>query len=147
MSHKNTAHLRSALQKWVWRIIRWSLLCLSAYGWLRLFSSSTQIKLLLDFGLSPVLPGYLQISGVILGTFSLASWFLLKSGRPAGLITTFVVVILFLMIYWIERLFVWRSSQFLGNWLFMLALSMLWLLTLWIGLRLINSQKHSKEGL
>lgn len=73
MWNKNAVILRSALQGWVWRIIGMSLLLLSAYGWLRLFASLSQINALLDFGLYPAVPGYFQVSGAIIGCVALAA--------------------------------------------------------------------------
>jgi len=144
MWNKNAVILRSALQGWVWRIIGMSLLLLSAYGWLRLFASLSQINALLDFGLYPAVPGYFQVSGAIIGCVALAAWFMLKFGHPAGLKTTSAVVVIFLVVYWIERFLLWKSTPLFGNWLFMLVLSIFWLILLWIGFRVINGQKIRK---
>ena len=143
MANKTAAHLQSTLHAWLWRLIGMSLLLLSAYGWLRFVASLSQIKALLDFGLYPALPRYLQISGFIIGSLSLASWLLLKLGHPAGLKFSFAVVVAFLLVYWLERFFVWRNTQVFSNWPFMLGLSIFWLLLFWAGIRLVKSHKNN----
>ena len=146
MCNKTAAHFQSTLQGWLWRLIGMSLLLLSAYGWLRFVASISQIKALLDFGLYPALPTYLQISGFIIGSFSLASWLLLKLGHPAGLKFTFAVVVAFLLVYWLERFFVWRNTQVFSNWPFMLGLSIFWLLLFRLGMRLVNRHKINESN-
>lgn len=146
MCNKTAAHFQSTLQGWLWRLIGMSLLLLSAYGWLRFVASISQIKALLDFGLYPALPRYLQISGFIIGSLSLASWLLLKLGHPAGLKFSFVVVVAFLLVYWLERFFVWRNTQVFSNWPFMLGLSIFWLLLFWAGMRLVNRHKINESN-
>lgn len=143
MCNKTAAHFQSTLQGWLWRLIGMSLLLLSAYGWLRFVASLSQIKALLDFGLYPALPRYLQISGFIIGSLSLASWLLLKLGHPAGLKFSFAVVVAFLLVYWLERFFIWRNTQVFSNWPFMLGLSVFWLLLFWAGIRLVKSHKNN----
>ena len=146
MCNKPAAHFHSTLPGWLWRLIGMSLLLLSAYGWLRFVASISQIKALLDFGLYPALPTYLQISGFIIGSFSLASWLLLKLGHPAGLKFTFAVVVAFLLVYWLERFFVWRNTQVFSNWPFMLGLSIFWLLLFRLGMRLVNRHKINESN-
>lgn len=109
-----------------WVFIFWILL-----GWLRFARAWMDRSLILD-----LLPAWTFWYFVFAGFFwGLAGfpiiWGILRRApwTPAAI---WIAGLLYPVLYWIERLFIWASSQSQGNWPFMLLLTFFWVfLIIW----------------
>ena len=113
-------------------LVLWTFVLWTALGWLRFYGALTRRMLILE-----VLPGwvfgYLVTAGLIWGLMGLpVVWGVVF--RAGWVRTTIpIAAILFPLIYWVERLLIWRLEAAQSNWLFMLLLTGLWLgLVLWV---------------
>jgi len=111
----------------LWVFVLWTVL-----GWLRFSGALTRQTLLLE-----VLPGwifwYLVIAGLIWGLIGLpVIWGLLFRAPWARNLIPMAAVI-YPLVYWAERLFIWRLTESQNNWPFMLLLTALWFgLLIWV---------------
>ena len=113
-------------------LVLWAFVLWTALGWLRFYGALTRRMLILE-----VLPGwifwYLMIAGLIWGLLGLpVIWgVVFRAGWVQKMIL--IVAVLYPLIYWVERLLIWRSTAAQSNWPFMLLLTGLWFgVIIWI---------------
>ncbi len=103
-----------------------ALALLSLLGWLRMAQAIAQwgfLNSLLDWPL----PLYLAVGGVVWGLLALpALWGLWRRKRWA-IGATWVAVILYPLLYWLDWLFAVRSQASRSNWPFALVMTLFWL--------------------
>ena len=111
----------------LWVLILWTVL-----GWLRFFGAITNRGLIIE-----LLPGwtyaYLLGAGLIWGLAGIPAIMGLVWGASWTRTWIAVTALLYPLVYWVERLFIWQSRLGQRNWPFMLLLTGLWLgLVIWI---------------
>lgn len=113
-------------------LVLWTFVLWTALGWLRFYGALTRRMLILE-----VLPGwifwYLVIAGLIWGLAGLpVIWgVVFRAGWVQKMIP--IAATLYPLIYWVERLLIWRSTAEQSNWPFMLLLTGLWFgLVIWV---------------
>ena len=128
-------------------LLLWVFVLWTALGWLRFFGALNNRALIMEF-LSVWVFWYLLAAGLIWGLVGIpVLWGLVfGAGWTKKLIPAAAVI--YPLVYWVERLFIWQTPEGRSNWPFMLLLTLVWLgLVLWV----MRSEKvrrffdHSKE--
>ena len=113
--------------RWPWglRILFGVFLLWVLLGWLRFIQVLLERSLILEI-LQPGVFYYLVIAGLIWGLAGLpVLWALLKRSAWWQK-AVWVGAVIYPLVYWIERLFLWRDPFARRNWPFMLAMTLLW---------------------
>lgn len=112
----------------IWGFVIWSLL-----GWLR-FGRGIGDRALIFELLSPAVLGYLLFSGLVWGAGGMIMvWGLLRRASWSPVLI-WIAGALFPVLYWFERLVLWKDVAARANWPFMLVLTLVWLgLAAWTG--------------
>ncbi|MFW5714505.1 MAG: hypothetical protein ACOCYU_07525 [Brevefilum sp.] len=126
----------------LWIFVLWTIL-----GWLRFFGALINNAVIVEF-LPGWVFGYLLTAGLIWGLAGIPVIWGLIFGRAWTHKMILFAALIYPLIYWIERLFIWQSPEGRSNWPFMLLLTALWWgLVLWV----MRSEKvrrffsHSKK--
>ena len=115
------------------RLIFWMLILWTVLGWLR-FSEALQNRELVLAYTSPGILAYLVGAGLVWGLIGLpALWGLVTRANWARWVIG-VAGALYPTLYWVERLLLWQDENSQGNWPFMLALTLFWLVIILWGL-------------
>lgn len=128
-------------------LLLWVFVLWTALGWLRFFGALNNRPVINEF-----LPGwvfwYLLVAGISWGLVGIpVIWGLVRGKGWTQKLIPFAVLI-YPLIYWVERLFIWQSPAGRSNWPFMLLLTVLWLgLVLWVmrSERVRRFFEHSKK--
>ncbi len=112
-------------------LIFWVLLLWSLLGWLRFARSLMDRTLVLEL-LPAWIFWYLVLAGLSWGLAGLPLiWGILRRS-PWILKALWFIGLFYPLVYWIERLFLWSSTESKVNWPFMLFLTVFWLgLIIW----------------
>ena len=98
----------------------------SVLGWLRFIRTVMEREFVLEV-LSQLMFIYLIVSGLFWGLAALpAIWGLLRRGAWVKAVT-WIVAVLFPVLYWFEREVLWRDLPSQGNGWFIALLTLLWL--------------------
>jgi len=110
------------------KLFRFSFLLAGLTGAMRLYGAVTQQPDILLFSDKNWLSAYLMAAGGVLGLVNLTLWLLLKSkpSLPAWLPWSGVLVSI--LAYWLERLFLWAPTQRGTNAGWMVGVHVCWLL-------------------
>jgi len=111
---------------WI-RLLRLSLMAVTLIGWLRFWGAIQNKAFLSELGLAPSLQWYLILSGILWGVTLIPGLWTLYLRQRWSKPATWLGISFFLFTYWFERLFLWDQTQNARNWLFMIALCLLWL--------------------
>jgi len=112
-------------------LLRLSLLLSGAVGLMRSWAAWQQRETVSELGLQPWLTAYMIGVGLLFAVVNLFAWFTLRTKRDWHLPVIIFAVLLNILGYWAERLFLWAPSQQGSNSIFMAALHLLWILLLW----------------
>ena len=115
-------------------IVFWVLALWTVLGWLRFSRAILDRELILTY-LSPGMFWYLTAAGLVWALVGLPALWGLTFRSVWTPVVVAVDAVLFPAIYWFERLFLWQDESGQGNWVFMLALTLLWLGVVVWGLR------------
>ena len=101
-------------------------------GWLR-FSEVLSQRALIDEFFAPGTFWYLAGAGLIWGLAGLPILFGLAIRASWTVKTIWIAGLLYPIVYWVERLFLWKGPGVQANWPFMLLLTIIWLVILaWV---------------
>lgn len=112
---------------WAERIVRLAFLGTLVSNLLRVYGALGQRENLAVFPESSWLIPYLIGAGAVLGLLNLAAWIVLRTGLKARLAAAWVVVLINITWYWLERFLLWAPGQRGGNIYFVLLVHGLWL--------------------
>jgi len=113
------------------RLVFWMLVLWTVLGWLRFSQALQQRELILAYTTSGIF-AYLVGAGVVWGVAGLPALWGLTFRTSWARMAIGVNAVLYPAIYWFERLVLWQDENSQGNWLFMLALTLIWLgVSLW----------------
>jgi hypothetical protein len=130
-------------------LVFWTLILWTVLGWLR-FSRAILDRELIMNTLGLGLFWYLTGAGLVWGLAGLPALWGLTFRSTWTPIVIAVDAVLFPAIYWVERLLLWQDQSGLGNWPFMLVLTLIWLGVVFWGLRGKQGQrffsKQEKES-
>lgn len=111
----------------LWIFILWTVL-----GWLRFFSAIHNADLIREF-LPGWVYGYLLGAGLVWGLVGIPVIGGLLWGAAWSIKLLPIAALLYPLIYWVERLFIWQSALGQSNWPFMLLLTAAWIgLVVWV---------------
>ena len=119
-------------------LISWSFIFIILTAWLRFFGAIVNSSFITSLGMVPELPVYLMLSGFIWGIIGLPAVWGLWRRRPWTLKAIWAAAIVYALSYWLERIFLWEDTK---NWLFMLVVTIVWLLIIIWALKLTSSQR------
>lgn len=115
---------------------------LAVMGWLRFEQALQNWNLLVELGAWPG-PFYIAVTGIAWGLVGLVPFFGLlrrKSWAPAA---ARLAAFFFVLTYWVDKLWIDRSSTRLSNWPFALGASLIWLgYTHWV----VSRRQHSERS-
>jgi hypothetical protein len=130
-------------------IVFWVLILWTILGWLRFSRAILDRELIVTY-LSPGMFCYFTSAGLVWGLAGLPALFGLTFRATWTPVVIAIDAVLFPAIYWLERLLLWQDQSGLGNWPFMLALTLTWLGIVFWSLRGRQSQqffsKQEKES-
>lgn len=133
-----TTHRRPLLL----RLTGLTLLTMTLIGWLRFFSALDNHAFLNELSFTPQLQWYLLFSGLLWGIISLPALWGLWRRLPWSPLAIWLAIGTILANYWLERLLLWENNQNARNWLFMAALSVLWILLVFFALKLPGNRQY-----
>lgn len=110
------------------RLLRFSFLLAGITGFLRLYGAVAQQSDILSFSEKTWLPAYLMAAGGLMGLFNLGIWLLLKRKHTPQTWLPWAGVALNIIVYWLERLFLWAPSQRDTNTIWVAGMHAAWLL-------------------
>jgi hypothetical protein len=121
------------------KVIFWVFALWTLLGWLRFGRAVGEAELILDLvGLR--LFSYLLLAGLIWGLLGLpVLWGLVRRARWTPLLMQAAAVI-YPVLYWVERLLLWRDPYAQRNWPFMLLLTGVWFGLMAWGLRAAHTR-------
>jgi hypothetical protein len=122
-------------------IVFWVLTLWTILGWLRFGRAILDRELIMAY-LSPGMFWYFAGAGLVWGLAGLPALWGLTFRSAWTPIAIAIDAVLFPVIYWFERLFLWQDESGQGNWPFMLVLTLLWLGIIFWGLRGKGSARY-----
>jgi hypothetical protein len=129
LSEKNGAKPKKPVNHWA-RLAGLLFLFMAVSGFLRAYGALKQRSVLLEFGLSEQQFVYLLVAGLLHGLVNLMAFVAIAKVGRRRLIVSWLSALLSILLYWIERLFLWVPEQRGGNWPFMLLLHVVLLVVL-----------------
>lgn len=139
-NNKQTSPPSSAIQHrpFLLRLVSWTFIFIILMAWLRFFGAIANSSFITSLGMKPELPIYLMLCGFIWGLIGLPAVWGLWRRRPWAPKAVWATAIFYALSYWLERIFLWENNQ---NWLFMLSVTIIWLLIIVWALKLTSSQR------
>ncbi len=127
-------------------IILWVTLLWILLGWLRFAAAIRSRDLILSL-VSPGLDLYLIAAGLIWGLAGLPEVWGLVTRAPWTPMLIKITAVLYPGLYWFERLFLWQDGDDGSNWLFMLLLTILWLVLTFGALKMKRVQQFFNKDI
>jgi len=110
------------------RLLRFSFLLAGLTGFFRLYGALTQQPEALNFSGRTWLPAYLMTAGGLMGPFNLSIWLWLKRRTASQAWLPWAGVVINIIAYWTERLFLWAPAQRDTNTIWVVGMHAAWLL-------------------
>jgi hypothetical protein len=129
LSEDNGVKSKKTVNHWA-RLTGMLFLFMAVSGFLRAYGALKQRSVLLEFGLSEQQFVYLLVAGLLYGLVNLMAFVAIAKVGRRRLIVSWLSALLSILLYWIERLFLWVPEQRGGNWPFMLLLHVVLLVVL-----------------
>lgn len=112
---------------------------------MRAWAAWQQRETVSELGLQPWLTTYLVSVGLLFAMINFFAWLMLRTRADRHLPVIIFALLLNIVGYWAERLFLWAPSQQGSNSIFMGALHLLWLFLLLL-YSTKNYRKDQRDG-
>jgi len=127
------------------KLLRFSFLLAGLTGFLRLYGAIAQQPDILIFSDKAWLPAYLMIAGGLIGFFNITISLLIKWKSPMPFWLPWAGVLMNIIAYWAERLFLWAPSQRITNTLWVLGMHVAWLMLVVISQQQMKRRHNEYE--
>lgn len=127
------------------RLLRFSFLLACVTAILRLYGAVRQQPDILNFSGKAWLPAYLMVAGSLMGLFNLSIWLVLKRQSAPRNWLTWAGVMMNIIAYWLERIFLWAPTQRGTNAFWVIGLHVAWLLLTGISHLQMKRRRYERE--